>query len=50
MSTIKIITEEDLLVKDMQVHTYEQSNRLFMHNWELCSMLGADDLSTSARQ
>lgn len=38
------------MVKDMQVHTYEQSNRLFMHNWKLCSMLGADDLATSVRQ
>jgi len=34
----------------MQVHTNVQSNRLFMHNWKLCSMFGADDLATSARQ
>jgi len=44
------ITEEDWLVKDMQVHTYEQSNRLFMHNWNLCSMSRADDFATSARK
>jgi len=38
------------LVKDMQMQNYEQSNWIFMHNWKLCSMLGVDNLATSARQ